>query len=270
MKCQLSIQEKLKDLRIEKGLSLEELASETGLSKSALGSYEYNDHKDISHTAIIVLAKFYGVSTDYLLGLSENRDERSSDISELKLDDDAIGILKNGNINNRLLCEIIKHPDFWKFMSDTEIYVDSLAEMQIQNLNCFVALMRNKIMTRDQIPDSDHYLRTLKLCEIDESDYFSRLISEDIKAIAKDIKDSHRRHTDTGDEINPLTDVIDIVNEYASATDPMKATLTTLGKQLGMNFNKMDPAEVQFFTTLIEKYSTTYRSMLPKKGRGKK
>ena len=55
-----------------------------------------------------------------------------------------------------------------------------------------------------------------------------------------------------------------------SATDPMKATLSTLSKQLGMNFNKMDPAEVQFFTTLVEKYSTTYRSMLPRKGRGKK
>ena len=270
MKCQLSIQEKLKDLRVEKGLSLEELAAETGLSKSALGSYETTDHKDISHTSIIALAKFYGVSADYLLGLSENRDECSSDISELKLDDDAISILKSGTINNRLLCEIIKHPDFWKFMSDMEIYVDSLAEMQIRNLNSFVALIRSKIQMRDQIPDSEHYLRTLKACEIDEDDYFSRRIFEDISAIAKDIKQSHRRDTETGDENDPLTDVIDIVKEYAAATDPMKATLSTLSKQLGMNFNKMDPAEVQFFTTLVEKYSTSYRSMLPKKGRGKK
>ena len=270
MKCQLSIQEKLKDLRVEKGLSLEELAAETGLSKSALGSYETNDHKDISHTAIIVLAKFHGVSADYLLGLSENRSECSSNISELKLDDDAIGILKSGNINNRLLCEIINHPDFWKFMSDTEIYVDGLAEMQIRNLNSFVSLMRSKLLMRDQIPDSEHYLRTLKVCEIDEGDYFSRRIFEDISAISKDIKQSHRRDVETGDEINPLTDVIDIVKEYAAATDPMKATLSTLSKQLGINFNKMDPAEVQFFTTLVEKYSTTYRSMLPKKGRGKK
>ena len=270
MKCQLSIQEKLKDLRVEKGLSLEELAAETGLSKSALGSYETNDHKDISHTAIIALAQFHGVSADYLLGLSENRDECSSDISELKLDDDAIGILKSGTINNRLLCEIIKHPDFWKFMSDMEIYVDSLAEMQIRNLNSFVALIRSKILMRDQIPDSEHYLRTLKACEIDEGDYFSRLICEDITSIAKDIKESHRRDAETGDENNPLTDVIDVVKEFAMATDPMKATLSTLSKQLGMNFNKMDPAEVQFFTTLVEKYSTSYRSMLPKKGRGKK
>ena len=93
---------------------------------------------------------------------------------------------------------------------------------------------------------------------------------EDITAIAKVIKESHRQDTETGDENNPLTDVIDVVKEYATATDPMKATLSTLSKQLGMNFNKMDPAEVQFFTTLVEKYSTVYRSMLPKKGRGKK
>jgi hypothetical protein len=31
----------------------------------------------------------------------------------------------------------------------------------------------------------------------------------------------------------------------------------------------MDPAEVQFFTTMVEKYSTVYKNMLPKNGRGK-
>ena len=92
------------------------------------------------------------------------------------------------------------------------------------------------------------------------------LFLQEIFSIAKDIKESHRRDAETGDENNPLTDVIDVVKEFAMATDPMKATLSTLSKQLGMNFNKMDPAEVQFFTTLVEKYSTTYRSMLPKKG----
>ena len=56
MKCKLSIQEKLKDLRIERNLRLEELADATGLSRSALGSYETNEDKDISHTAIITLA----------------------------------------------------------------------------------------------------------------------------------------------------------------------------------------------------------------------
>ena len=60
---ELSIQERLKDLRVERGLTLEQLAEETKLSKSALGSYEADDLKDISHYALIKLAKFYEVRT---------------------------------------------------------------------------------------------------------------------------------------------------------------------------------------------------------------
>lgn len=109
----------------------------------------------------------------------------------------------------------------------------------------------------------------IKASEIDENEYFSRLIGEDITQIAKDIKEKHRKDKETGEDNNPLTDVIDVVKEYALATDPMKVTLSTLSKQLGMNFSKMDPAEIQFFTAMVEKYSTVYKSMLPKNGRGK-
>ena len=51
-------------------LTLEQFAEQTHLSKSALGSYETDDFKDISHYAFIKLAKFYGVTADYLLGLT--------------------------------------------------------------------------------------------------------------------------------------------------------------------------------------------------------
>ena len=58
----LTIQERLKDLRVERGLTLEQLAEQTHLSKSALGSYEADEYKDISHYALIELAKFYEVT----------------------------------------------------------------------------------------------------------------------------------------------------------------------------------------------------------------
>lgn len=64
MKTGLSIQEKLKDLRVERGLNLDELSKATNISKSALGSYENDDYKEINHGSIVTLAKFYGVSTD--------------------------------------------------------------------------------------------------------------------------------------------------------------------------------------------------------------
>ena len=77
----LSIQERLKDLRVERGLTLGQLAEQTGLSKSALGSYETEDFKDISHYALIRLAKFYGVTADYLLGLSEMKNHPNADLA---------------------------------------------------------------------------------------------------------------------------------------------------------------------------------------------
>ena len=66
-----TIQERLKDLRLNKGLKLEELAEQTGISKSALGSYEKDDYKEINHGNLILLADFYGVSLDYLFCRTE-------------------------------------------------------------------------------------------------------------------------------------------------------------------------------------------------------
>lgn len=46
LKTSLTLPEKLKDLRVGKGLSLEELATETGISRSSLDNYENNEGKD--------------------------------------------------------------------------------------------------------------------------------------------------------------------------------------------------------------------------------
>jgi transcriptional regulator with XRE-family HTH domain len=85
MNTALTIQEKLKDLRVAQGLTLEQLAEQTGLSKSALGKYESDEVRDISPYAIVTLAKFYGVSADYLLSMAENQHRPSNGRFALRL-----------------------------------------------------------------------------------------------------------------------------------------------------------------------------------------
>ena len=92
MQIKLTIQERLKDLRVERGLTLEQLAEQTGLSKSALGKYEADDFKDISPFSIVTLAKFYGVSTDYLLGMTETKNHSDTELDALHLSDGAIEV----------------------------------------------------------------------------------------------------------------------------------------------------------------------------------
>ncbi len=67
-----------------------------GLSKSALGKYETDDYKDISPFAIATLADFYGVSTDYLMGLTENKNHPNTELQSLHLSDDMVELLSSG------------------------------------------------------------------------------------------------------------------------------------------------------------------------------
>lgn len=52
----LTAQERIKNLRVERGLTLKELSEQTGLSSSALGSYEADDTKNISRYALVKVA----------------------------------------------------------------------------------------------------------------------------------------------------------------------------------------------------------------------
>ncbi len=62
--------ERLKELRIEKNLSQRDLAKATNLSQTAIVFWE-NNKRIPRADAVIILAKFFNVSTDYILGLED-------------------------------------------------------------------------------------------------------------------------------------------------------------------------------------------------------
>lgn len=62
--------ERLQELRTEMGLSQRELAKQVNLSYSAIRQWE-NEERVPNAEAVVVLAKFFAVSADYLLGLSD-------------------------------------------------------------------------------------------------------------------------------------------------------------------------------------------------------
>lgn len=62
--------ERLKELRIERKLSQSQLAKVTGLSHTAIVYWE-NEQRVPNANAIIILAKFFEVTTDYLLGMGD-------------------------------------------------------------------------------------------------------------------------------------------------------------------------------------------------------
>ena len=67
--------DRLKKLRIEKNLSQDELGKICGVAKNTVSYWETNNTEP-SIQIIIKLAQFFGVSTDYLLGIDSNKKEK--------------------------------------------------------------------------------------------------------------------------------------------------------------------------------------------------
>lgn len=66
-----SFSERIKDLRKSRSVTQKLLASEVGMSERNYQDLEYGRIKP-SHDNIIKFAEYFGVSADYLLGLSDD------------------------------------------------------------------------------------------------------------------------------------------------------------------------------------------------------
>ena len=267
MNIKLTIPERLKDLRTERNLILEQLSEATGISRAALGKYEADDFKDISPFSIAALAKFYGVSADYLMGLTERKNHPNTELDALHLGDDAIEVLKAGQFNHRLLSELICHKDFQRFMLDAEIYVDRIADMRVNDMNAVLEAVRQMALMKNGGEENDLHLRTLEVAQIREDEYFGSLIADDLKGILRDIRSEHRPDTMTADEVsfaeniqNQLRDAMNF--EGSSEEKKAKALLATLGIDY-------DAITMEQFVNLIEVLKLSRHLKTPISQRGK-
>ncbi|MBE5752928.1 MAG: helix-turn-helix transcriptional regulator [Clostridiales bacterium] len=62
--------ERLKELRNEKGLSIKDLSTETQIGVASICRWE-NCKADVKGSQLVVLAKYFDVTADYLLGLED-------------------------------------------------------------------------------------------------------------------------------------------------------------------------------------------------------
>ena len=250
----LTIQERIKDLRVERGLTLKELAEQTGLSSSALGSYEADDTKDISHYALIRLAKFYGVTTDYLLGLTETKRHPNADLADLRLSDAMIDILKEGRVDTALLGELVAHPDFTKLLADISIYVNGIAAMQIQNLNAWVDVARAEIVEKYQPEDNDRTAYLLQASHVDEGEYFTSRVHRDIDVIMKDMREAHRGQSDSAPESSAVEELKRDLEEVACFNgSKLEQLIMLFCKQTKLRYNKLTEEEKQWLARIAQK-----------------
>lgn len=285
----MPISEKLKMLRDRHGLTLDELAEQTGLSRSALSNYETNESKEVSQFALVTLAKFYGVSTDYLLGLSALENPMQGDIHDLNISSEMAELLKSGKINNRLLCEMATHPDFPKLLMDMEIMVDGEARNAIRAIDMLFEAVRMKIIKETNIgEDSNAQILTFKEAQIDEDEYFEMKIKNDLRPILRFLRDKYAERSEGSRQLEEIEKYVqqlireaDIVREQKEQKEQKEQnvpddeiwidrTIAMLMAKWKIKWNKLTEVQQRSFKEVLMQ-SELRKEQLPKKRmRGRK
>lgn len=215
MKCKLTIPERLKDLRVEHGLSLEQLAEATQISKSALSAYEVDDKREIGSYNLCALAEFYNVTTDYILGLSETKQPSPLSAESLRISDDAVKVLQEGNHNPMLLSEILTNDNFLRFMVDAEVYVDGNVATQFHTLNKMMEAQRTLYIKKLHLGDYNLQVETLNKISINEDAFFEHTLSEDIVRIMRELRKMHLGDIESRADTTIVDKMVATVDEVA-------------------------------------------------------
>lgn len=255
MKIRLTLQEKLRDLRDEQGLTLSEVSEQTKIPLSTLGRLEVDEELRVGYQDVAALAKFYNVSTDYLFGLTDNRLHRNVAMDEIALSDGAIEVLKSKKANNRLISELLAHSDFLQLISALEVYIDGKISAQAENMNAVFKLAEETLKENTSVSDNDDIMAFLREAVIDEDEYLRYRISERFNAIMKSLFDTHKADTLSDEQSGIIMQMKSDVKDYLKNRESeshAKAQMLLWAKRLGFNISKLTLEEQQIFMRVLQ------------------
>ena len=110
--------QRITELRLEKGLNQKELAKAIrkeqryNIDESTVSRIENGDVHKIGHELLAALSRYFQVSADYILGLTDDRLKTSYEIKELGLSYEAARRLVTGTVNSDAVNRLIETPEF--------------------------------------------------------------------------------------------------------------------------------------------------------------
>lgn len=265
MKIRLTLQEKLKDLRVERNLTLADVEKETGIVFSTISRYETDENQHIPYQELVKLAKFYKVSMDYLCGMTNHRNLRDTPLDQLELTDAAVTFLKNKKANNRLVSELLAHEDFPQLISAMEVYIDGKISDQVSNMNAVFKFAEQILKENVNASDNDEVMSFLRESTIDENEYLRFRIADRFNAIMKDLFEFHKKDSLSDSQTDVLTLLSKDVKEYINSKDsPERRKFNLLAQQIGLNTVTLTQEEADVLIKALQK-SKKYRDFNKKK-----
>ena len=184
---------RLSNLRKDHDLSQKQLADQLHVTHSQISRIESGETKNPNISIVIDAARFFHVSTDYLLGITQITSPKSYDISELGLSEEAVTKLITRRIDVDILNRLLEHEHFPKLCIMIRNYFDDTIAEGIMARNKVIDfavdkltdLMTAKPSKRKEIIKDKQFLSSQKL-GANEADI--EKIKIQFMAILRDVK----------------------------------------------------------------------------------
>ena len=120
-----TIGERIRDLRKEAKLNLDEFADILGISSSTLGRYELNKQTISTETALEI-AKYFNVSVDFVLAKTDNPKVINYDLKVLGLTQESAEKLYTNQVDAGVLNLLIEHEKFGHLLKLIAYYLKDI------------------------------------------------------------------------------------------------------------------------------------------------
>ena len=129
---------RIHDLLVEKGMTQAQLAAQIDLSEGGLSRYMSGETEKFSANNIIKAAQVFGVSTDFLLGLTNIPYRTNYDMEELGLSAKAAEKLYTGEVDPVTVSQLIEHPEFALLVRQIAQFKDETIAAGIAGMNTMI------------------------------------------------------------------------------------------------------------------------------------
>ena len=193
---------RLSNLRKDHNLSQKQLADQLHVTHSQISRIESGETKNPNISIVIDAARYFHVSADYLLGITQITSPKSYDISELGMSEEAVTRLITRRIDVDILNRLLEHENFPKLCIMIRNYFDDTIAEGIMARNKVIDfavdqltdLMTAEPVKRKEIIKDKQFLSSQKL-GANEADI--EKIKIQFMAILRDIKSGMQKQEPT-------------------------------------------------------------------------
>ena len=115
---------RLEHLRARKGTKETDLAKVFGINRSTIGRILKGETEKVSSQLVIDTAQYFGVSTDFLLGLTDMPDPMNHPMEEFKLTEGAAKAILYEDVHIEMLNRLLENPRFCQLTNTMAYYLE--------------------------------------------------------------------------------------------------------------------------------------------------